>query len=399
VDKHIEQPIDFLLAGQSQAALECDTALLKKAGYSEIETVEDGGAARDLLRGRRVHFIIAELEMPHMNGIELLRFVRRSPALLDIPVLLTSDEKNKEMVVYAQEEMVDGYLASPYSGEDLLCSILRIQLKKKNKTPLQKEILRARFLFLQRKYDEAMDAAKEILSHEQDEPQALLILSESLYRTRDMERARKILDLVLKRNSGNAKAMHLLSKICRLDADCGKSFTYLAKALKHNPRNIDLKIDLGKFYLDTGMEEKAHEVFESVLNSKPTDLNLIKVGKALLKKDDLQEAGRFLNKTTRPLPETAYIFKNFGDKLVKAEQIEDSVFQYRKCMAMDPENGDYVLFLAKALVQMGQKEEGKTVLRDYLEDYPRHQETATLLKSLETEVVSVEETEGVSTGE
>jgi two-component system chemotaxis response regulator CheY len=90
------QEIDFLLVGQHQDVLSQDARVLREAGHDNIRIVLTGIEARHVLKNSRVRFVITDLQMPYMNGIELLKLIRRTPGLSDIPVLIISDNRQKE---------------------------------------------------------------------------------------------------------------------------------------------------------------------------------------------------------------------------------------------------------------------------------------------------------------
>nr|MBF0221876.1 response regulator [Desulfobulbaceae bacterium] len=373
--------VDFLIVGQSVETFKNDIALLQKAGYRNVQFADDGILANNTLTSSHVGFVISELEMPNMNGIEFLKLIRRHPFFMATPFLLVSKDKQMDMIKYALDELADGYLLTPYSGEEFLCAIIRIQQKISSLSNLQVMIRKARIQFLKREYDKSIAIVNEILSHEPENIEALLILSECLYRQRNVEAARKHLKFILKKFSHNCKALHLLSKLCQFESDCGDAFTYLTSAQRQTPLNKDLQIDLGKFYLETGMDEKADEVFNDILSSSPTDFNLIKIGKALLKKNRLEDASKFLDKTVRPLPGTAYIFKMYADLLEKEGNSDAQIEQLQKCVSLSPGNPDYSISLANVLKSVGRSPEAQNILKNYLTIDPENETVKSMAAS------------------
>ncbi|MCJ7601947.1 MAG: response regulator, partial [Desulfobulbaceae bacterium] len=198
------QEIDFLLVGQHQEILNQDARVLREGGHENIRIVLTGIEARHVLKNSRVRFVITDLQMPCMNGIELLKLIRRTPGLSDIPVLIISDNRQKEMILYAIDEMVDGYLATPYNGEDLLQAINSIH-KRKKLTALQNEIRLARHLILAKNYEKGIDKAKAVLSYDKNNSEALFILSEGYYWLRELDKAKQFLKMYLKENPASSK--------------------------------------------------------------------------------------------------------------------------------------------------------------------------------------------------
>lgn len=352
--------INVLLVGRNQETLLRDARVLQEAGHQHVVIAHAGLEARNILRTSRVHFVIAELRMSPMSGLELLKLIRRTPGLSEIPVLLTSENRQKEMVLHAIDEMVDGYLAKPYSGEDLLHAVNAV-VKRRTLSPPQSRIRQARQHLLLKNYDKAVETAKEVLYHDKNNSDAFFILSESYYWLQEFDKARHFLQMYLKEKPASGKGMHLLSKVCRLHGECGDAFGILVKAHRENPLNIDLTIDLGKFYLEMNMEEKARELFNQVMASEPTDLNLIKIGKALLKKGSLADAAGYLDKTVQPLPETAYVFARFAQLLENSGDYEASARQYEKCLQLVPGHPEYLARLGEVSAKQGERGKAQAV--------------------------------------
>ncbi|HEY5444807.1 MAG TPA: response regulator [Pyrinomonadaceae bacterium] len=89
--------------------------VLQRAGY-EVLLAADGLEAMRILMSRPVDIVVTDALMPNLNGYELCRFVKSSPRLSGLPIVLLSalDPKN------AEAEQVDAFLTKPVSPEDLL---------------------------------------------------------------------------------------------------------------------------------------------------------------------------------------------------------------------------------------------------------------------------------------
>jgi chemosensory pili system protein ChpA (sensor histidine kinase/response regulator) len=86
--------------------------MLERAGFS-VTTANDGADALRQLDGLVVDVIVTDLEMPNVNGFELIRDLRRRPATREVPVVvLTTRVGNKHMGV-ARQLGVSHYMAKP----------------------------------------------------------------------------------------------------------------------------------------------------------------------------------------------------------------------------------------------------------------------------------------------
>ena len=94
--------------------------VLERAGYSVI-SAGDGLEAMKSLLAEPVDVVVTDALMPNLDGYELCRFVRNSPHLAHLPIILLSalDPRNTT----DESEQMDAFLAKPVSPEDLLSTI------------------------------------------------------------------------------------------------------------------------------------------------------------------------------------------------------------------------------------------------------------------------------------
>jgi CheY-like chemotaxis protein len=102
------------------------SSILKQMGITNIVEAEDGRTAMSLLEsGGGVHLVISDWNMPHVTGLDLLKFVRDKPGLRDIPFIMVTGEANRENVIEAAKLQVNEYIIKPYSADILKKKILR----------------------------------------------------------------------------------------------------------------------------------------------------------------------------------------------------------------------------------------------------------------------------------
>ena len=93
--------------------------LLKEIGYNNADEAEDGQVALAKLKAEAFDFVVSDLNMPNMNGFELLRSVRADPALASLPVLLVTAEAKKEDIITAAQAGASGYIVKPFTKATL----------------------------------------------------------------------------------------------------------------------------------------------------------------------------------------------------------------------------------------------------------------------------------------
>jgi len=93
--------------------------LLKEIGHQTADEAEDGVAALAKLRSAPFDFVVSDLNMPNMNGFELLRQIRADDKLKTLPVLLVTAEAKKEDIVTAAQIGASGYIVKPFTKATL----------------------------------------------------------------------------------------------------------------------------------------------------------------------------------------------------------------------------------------------------------------------------------------
>ncbi len=96
--------------------------LLQREGY-RVSMAADGLQALERLQVERPTLVLSDIEMPRMDGFDLVRNIRNDPRLADLPVVMITSriaEKHRE---HARELGVDHYLGKPYSEDELLALI------------------------------------------------------------------------------------------------------------------------------------------------------------------------------------------------------------------------------------------------------------------------------------
>ncbi|CAG9415579.1 chemotaxis response regulator CheY [Providencia alcalifaciens] len=90
--------------------------LLKELGFNKIEEAEDGVDALDKIRAGNIDFVVADWNMPNMDGLELLKTIRGDDALKHIPVLMVTAEAKKENIIAAAQAGASGYVVKPFTA-------------------------------------------------------------------------------------------------------------------------------------------------------------------------------------------------------------------------------------------------------------------------------------------
>ena len=93
--------------------------ILKEIGFANAEEAEDGVSALSKLKGGNFNFVVSDINMPNMNGFELLKSIRADNELKGLPVLMVTAEARKEDIVSAAQWGASGYIVKPFTKATL----------------------------------------------------------------------------------------------------------------------------------------------------------------------------------------------------------------------------------------------------------------------------------------
>lgn len=99
---------------------------LQFSGFN-VETAENGAKAIEKLKaGLKPDLIITDINMPNMNGIELIKKVRALPNFRFVPILTLTTEANQEKREEGKQAGATGWLVKPIKTVDLLKIIKQV---------------------------------------------------------------------------------------------------------------------------------------------------------------------------------------------------------------------------------------------------------------------------------
>ncbi|EWS55014.1 Chemotaxis protein CheY [Methylibium sp. T29] len=103
--------------------------LLKEIGYVNADEAEDGAVALQMMKTSKYDFVVSDINMPNMNGFDLLKAVKADDSLKHIPVLMVTAEARKEDIVLAAQTGAAGYIVKPFTKATLEEKVQKIMQK------------------------------------------------------------------------------------------------------------------------------------------------------------------------------------------------------------------------------------------------------------------------------
>ena len=125
----ISTDMKFLIVDDFSTMRRIVRGLLKEIGYNNAEEAEDGSVALNMLKNGKFDFVVSDINMPVMNGFELLSAVKADDTLKHLPVLMVTAEARKEDIVRAAKDGAAGYIVKPFTKATLEEKVQKIMQK------------------------------------------------------------------------------------------------------------------------------------------------------------------------------------------------------------------------------------------------------------------------------
>ena len=98
---------------------------LSQAGF-EVTQAKDAATALELARQSSYDLVLADVNMPGMNGIELIRALRNEEAYRHTPILMLTTESSPERTREGKEAGATGWIVKPFDPEQLVATMQRV---------------------------------------------------------------------------------------------------------------------------------------------------------------------------------------------------------------------------------------------------------------------------------
>ncbi|KXG87798.1 response regulator [Agrobacterium bohemicum] len=115
-----------ILTVDDSASIRMTTKIaLTNAGYHVTEAV-DGADGLTKAKAGSFDIIVTDLNMPNMNGLEMIEALRQSPAHTGIPIIFLTTESDADMKARAKAAGATGWVTKPFDPENLVKIVKKV---------------------------------------------------------------------------------------------------------------------------------------------------------------------------------------------------------------------------------------------------------------------------------
>ena len=114
-------PMDVMIVDDSAAIRKILQRVLVQAEVpmGKVHEAGDGMEALEKLKTEKVGLILSDINMPNMDGLELLSKLKADPNLKDVPVIMITTEGGQAKVLEAVNLGAAGYVRKPFTADQI----------------------------------------------------------------------------------------------------------------------------------------------------------------------------------------------------------------------------------------------------------------------------------------
>lgn len=115
-----------ILAVDDSASMRSMVAFTLRGAGHEVTEAENGQLALDAAKASGFDLVLADVNMPVMDGITLVRELRALPNFAGVPILVLTTESHADKKMEGKQAGATGWLVKPFDPDKLLATIGRV---------------------------------------------------------------------------------------------------------------------------------------------------------------------------------------------------------------------------------------------------------------------------------
>lgn len=118
-----------LVVDDSSAVRQQVSMALGQAGFDIVEAVDGVEGSEAVQTDRSISMIICDVNMPRMNGLEMVEKVKSEPDNADLPIIMLTTEGQPSMVKRAKAAGAKGWIIKPFKADVLVATVQKLTAK------------------------------------------------------------------------------------------------------------------------------------------------------------------------------------------------------------------------------------------------------------------------------
>jgi CheY-like chemotaxis protein len=353
-------PLNVLVVDDMPAIRRMLRHMLQALGVrNQINESADGLEAWEALQDRFYDLVICDINMPNMNGLELLRRFRANPRYETTPFLMITGEVTEEIVAAAAESEVDGYLLKPFKINALESRLRIIILNKHQPSSGESLFLKARKLTAANRPQEALPLLEKLLNPPfKKQAKVLNLMGECYLALASFNLATSCFTQALELNPQYLKSYQNLASLSEKQGNLTEARRFLEQARSLSPLNPERLFRLGQLCLKTGDQQQAQQYLKeslkcghAILEAEPSE-----VAEVFLQAGMDQVAEDLLTQSIQDQPDNVNLYNRLGIALRRQNKHQEALKCYQTALDLAPANEKVYFNLGILYFDLGNKE-------------------------------------------
>jgi tetratricopeptide (TPR) repeat protein len=273
---------------------------------------------------RRYAGVIAELEMPDMSGLALLKIIRGDERLFNLPFYLAHSTFTKVKVLMAGKEGVTGLLVKPFEQES-------VQEKLQNTINVSESSVIS---------DICHSLEKGLALLEKEEHEKALVVFEKLISEGESAEVYYNIGYIKTSQGKYHEALAAFHKATELDRLFAKAYEAMGRIYSRLGRPEDAERFLQKaadIHLSKENMADAEEILNEILEIRPDTINVYNsLGVLHRKKGNYEEALKSYGKALKIHPDQPQIYYNMGRLWLEMQDARKARVEFQKALELNP---------------------------------------------------------------
>ena len=382
----------ILIVEDNQAMRKMLESLVIDLGYHNYSSVVNGLRAWERIQQGDIDIVLCDYLMPEMNGLELLRLVRKSKAFYNMPFIIITGADQKGDFMRTVQAEVDHYILKPPNINTLGNLIKQALLTRKHPTEYIKAINKGKFYFLNEDYESALESFQ--LASQARNDIALPYYYIGLINQKLGNEKKAVLNykksLIIEKQF--ISSLLALSEIYSSQDDSVNLAHYLSQAAEILTDTFDVHVGLARACIQNGEIERASKHLEDAQQLAKNNRTQIKeVLEGYMEAGLVDEAdelfGRKLEDDNKE--KTIHFLNRLGLQAKKNGDYDKAKDFYLNCLKIDSQHKIANFNLAKLLLFQHKFDEADSYLKKLHRLYPDFDAARELLVAIEEKVSTV----------
>jgi len=387
------RPIDpatytYLVVDDNIAMVKMLVTMLNNLGWRKIVTAMDGkeGWEAIQLANPPIEIILSDLLMPKMDGLQLLKHLRKSETHWRIPFLMVTGVDDLDKIMSVTEEHIDGYLIKPVTAEVLQQKISSALKKVYDPDPYHRALFEGKRFLYEGRLKVAYQSMLEARNLQPNQTAPYFYIAQILEKQGRLTEAEANYQMCKDcSNDLYVRALDGLARIYTQKNEPANAVLVLRMAIEVSPNNADRRVNLVLQMSKMGDNDGASAELSAALKLAKKEQKLPqKFIEACLNCGMDAEAEGIMHKNLGADTEEIVTLNHMGITCRKRKEYERAKGYYERALKISPSNDLVNYNYAVLLAEMKEYDTARAFLNRILRQNPNFEEAVTLLAKMDS---------------